>query len=248
MGRSLFGAIAFYTCIPIPHTWTEFTIIARFAVLIGLLIGGILGLIDYSLTFLQIPILTRSALTIISGIIITGGLHLDGVIDTGDGLGVQDENRRLEVMSDSKTGAFGVIAGICLIILKICALSELNNYRWVILILACGWGRWGQIIAIAFYPYLKISGKGAFHKEAIRNIDVILGLGLMLTISGLMGYVINKFIIVLITSIIGIAIAVIIPNWFNHKLGGHTGDTYGAVVEWTEALLLCIISSKAFNL
>ncbi|PHM07277.1 adenosylcobinamide-GDP ribazoletransferase, partial [Nostoc sp. 'Peltigera malacea cyanobiont' DB3992] len=30
--------------------------------------------------------------------------------------------------------------------------------------------------------------------------------------------------------------------WFNHKLGGHTGDTYGAVVEWTEALFLCVLT------
>jgi len=35
----------------------------------------------------------------------------------------------------------------------------------------------------------------------------------------------------------------VIGAWFNHKLGGHTGDTYGAVVEWTEALLLCLHST-----
>ncbi len=40
----------------------------------------------------------------------------------------------------------------------------------------------------------------------------------------------------------GIAIAISVGAWFNHKLGGHTGDTYGAVVEWTEALFLCVMT------
>jgi adenosylcobinamide-GDP ribazoletransferase len=41
----------------------------------------------------------------------------------------------------------------------------------------------------------------------------------------------------------GSVISVVTAAWFNYKLGGHTGDTYGAVVEWTEALFLCVISS-----
>jgi adenosylcobinamide-GDP ribazoletransferase len=40
----------------------------------------------------------------------------------------------------------------------------------------------------------------------------------------------------------GSAVAILTGAWFNHKLGGHTGDTYGAVVEWTEALLLCLLA------
>jgi adenosylcobinamide-GDP ribazoletransferase len=39
------------------------------------------------------------------------------------------------------------------------------------------------------------------------------------------------------------AIALLIPAWFNHQLGGHTGDTYGAVVEWTEALFLVLLTA-----
>ncbi|MBU6345769.1 MAG: adenosylcobinamide-GDP ribazoletransferase, partial [Cyanobacteria bacterium REEB494] len=53
----------------------------------------------------------------------------------------------------------------------------------------------------------------------------------------------GNFVLVLFTLIIGNIISFIVPAWFNHKLGGHTGDTYGAVVEWTEALFLCCMSS-----
>jgi adenosylcobinamide-GDP ribazoletransferase len=238
--RSLFGAIAFYTCVPIPYSWTNFEAIARFAPVVGLLIGGLLALLDQGLSWLEMPIFTRSVLIILVGIFITGGLHLDGVLDSADGLAVQDENKRLQVMTDSNAGAFAVMAGVCLILLKTASLTDLDQQRWLILILAAMWGRWGQIVAIALYPYLKPTGKGAFHKEAIKTLDIYLGLGLILTINIMYFWLLNQHIIpLLLLNSGGIAIAILTGKWFNQKLGGHTGDTYGAVVEWTEALFLC---------
>ncbi|WP_375340719.1 adenosylcobinamide-GDP ribazoletransferase [Okeania sp. SIO2C9] len=240
----LSAGIAFYTCLPIPHTWNlDFNGIARFAPLIGLIVGGILGLIDLGLQILGMPILTRSAVAIISGITLTGGLHLDGVMDTADGLAVPDQKRRLEVMSDSATGAFGAMAAIALLLLKITALTDLDSDRFLILMGVAGWGRWGQLVAIARYPYLKPTGKGAFHKEAKYSIwDFLQSLLLLLSISGIQ-ILLNpeSWLVASGMAIGGIAIALLTGAWFNRCLGGHTGDTYGAVVEWTEALLLCVL-------
>ncbi|NEP87845.1 MAG: adenosylcobinamide-GDP ribazoletransferase [Okeania sp. SIO2C2] len=240
----LSAGIAFYTCLPIPHTWNlDFNGIARFAPLIGLIVGGILGVIDLGLQILGMPILTRSAVAIISGIILTGGLHLDGVMDTADGLAVPDQKRRLEVMSDSATGAFGAMAAIALLLLKITALTDLDSDRFLILMGVAGWGRWGQLVAIARYPYLKPTGKGAFHKEAKYSIwDFIQSLLLLVSLSGIQ-ILLNpeSWLVASGMAIGGIAIALLTGAWFNRCLGGHTGDTYGAVVEWTEALLLCLL-------
>src|SRR4028118_492718 len=183
---SLIGAVTFYTCIPIPAGWAlEFRGIARWAPIIGLLIGGILGILDAGLQQLGVPVLTRSALVIVSWIALTGGLHLDGVMDTADGLAVQDRQRRLEVMADSATGAFGAMAAIALLLLKTAALTDIEAYRWLALMMSAGWGRWGQVVAIAFYPYLKPTGKGAFHKQAIRTPqDTLLGLVFLLGFCG----------------------------------------------------------------
>jgi adenosylcobinamide-GDP ribazoletransferase len=170
-GAALAAAIAFYTCLPIPTNWTlAFRGMARFAPLIGLMIGGLLGLLDLGLQQLGMPVLTRSALVIVAGIALTGGLHLDGAMDTADGLAVQDPQRRLEVMSDSLTGAFGAMAAIALLLLKTAALTELESYRWLALMAAAGWGRWGQLVAIISYPYLKPTGKGRFTKNQPRMI------------------------------------------------------------------------------
>nr|WP_199297991.1 adenosylcobinamide-GDP ribazoletransferase [Trichocoleus sp. FACHB-40] len=240
------GAIAFYTCIPLPAGWTlEFQRIARHAPLVGLLIGALLSLCDVCWQQLGVPVLTRSALVVVMGIAITGGLHLDGAMDTADGLAVQDPSRRLEVMTDSATGAFGAIAAIALILLKTAALTDIESNRWLALMAVAGWGRWGQVVAIARYPYLKPSGKGAFHKEFIRAPqDILLGLVLLVLLSGLQLIVSpTRPLLAVIMAVAGCLIALLTGAWFHQQLGGHTGDTYGAVVEWTEALLLCLITT-----
>lgn len=247
LGLNIAAAVTFYTCIPIPGTQNlDFRGVARLAPVVGLIIGGLLGLVDAGLRlFLGIPALTASALVVASWIALTGGLHLDGAMDTADGLAVQDPQRRLQVMADSATGAFGAMAAIALLLLKTAALTDLVSYRWLALMAGCGWGRWGQQVAIARYPYLKPTGKGAFHKAAIRSaLDVLPGLLLLLGLSGLQILLdSDRFWSAVGMALGGGAIAFLTGAWFNHQLGGHTGDTYGAVVEWTEALLLCLLTA-----
>jgi len=242
---SLIGAVTFYTCIPIPADCPmEFRRIARWAPLMGLLIGGLLGIFDLALQQVGVPTLTRSALIIASWIAITGGLHLDGVMDTADGLAVLDKERRLAVMTDSATGAFGAMAAIALLLLKTSALTDIETNRSLALMAAAGWGRWGQVMAIAFYPYLKPTGKGAFHKQAMRQPeDALFGLVFLLILCSVPVVLRGMWWVGLEMAIGGSAIAYLTGVWFNRQLGGHTGDTYGAVVEWTEALFLCLFTS-----
>lgn len=242
----LAASVIFYTSIPLPNLdELDFRGVARFAPSVGLLIGGILGLWDAGMNYLGMPVLTRSALVVSVWVAITGGLHLDGAMDTADGLAVGDPDRRLEVMADSATGAFGAMAAIAILLLKTTALTDMPENRWLVLMAACGWGRWGQQLAIARYPYLKPTGKGAFHKQAIRSYkDVLPGLLLLISLSALLLLIDKKRLFLALGMIIaGSAIATLTGAWFNHKLGGQTGDTYGAVVEWTEALFLCVMTT-----
>lgn len=231
-------------------TWTlDFQTVAQFAPVIGLLLGGLLGGLDQGLSIAGLPSLTRSALIVALWIALTGGLHLDGAMDTADGLAVTDPQRRLQVMADSATGAFGAMAGLVLVVLKTTALSDVEQWRWLFLLSACGWGRWAQQVAIARYAYLKPTGKGAFHKAALPSPGYTLPSLLLLLGLSAVPLIIPLFVshtpspsilLPLIMGLGGMAIALLLPAWFNHKLGGHTGDTYGAVVEWTEALFLVL--------
>ncbi len=244
----LAAAIAFYTVLPVPQRWMgDFQQVARWVVVVGVLLGGLLAGLDWGLGWLGMPLLTRSAVVVAAWVAVTGGLHLDGAMDTADGLAVQDPTRRLAVMADSATGAFGAIAAALILVIKTCALSDLTPDRWLIFITVLGWARWGQLVAIARYPYLKPTGKGAFHKQAVRSLRNTLPsfcLLVMLSATPLLLHMLHNqswwlgVPLALGLSLGGGAIAWLTGVWFNRQLGGHTGDTYGAVVEWTETLLL----------
>ncbi|MDJ1183617.1 adenosylcobinamide-GDP ribazoletransferase [Roseofilum casamattae] len=233
------GAIVFYTCIPLPQSWPlEFAGIARIAPIIGIFIGGILGAIDAGLCVLGMPDPARSALIVTFWIGITGGLHLDGAMDTADGLATQDKERQLEVMSDSATGAFGAIAVAVILLLKTTAFLSLSTRHISIPIAVAGWARWGQLWAIFRYPYLKPTGKGAFHKKDVQSYtDILPSFSVLWTIAGIEIVLNPQMYIELLALTVGwMAIAIGTAHWFHRQLGGHTGDTYGAVVEWTETL------------
>jgi adenosylcobinamide-GDP ribazoletransferase len=240
--RQFAAAMVFYTCLPLPPSWPyDFRGIARYAPLVGLVIGGLLGIGDGLLVGLGVPLGARSALVIVIWLGLTGGLHLDGAMDTADGLAVMAPERRLQVMADSRSGAFGVMAAIALLGLKLMALVDLHQGRWFVLMAAAAWGRWGQVVAIARYPYLKPEGKGAFHKtHAHPRVDWILGWGSIVGLS-LVAATLGQLSWLLVVGVAlgGMVLAISTAAWFHRQLGGHTGDTYGAVVEWTEALLLC---------
>jgi adenosylcobinamide-GDP ribazoletransferase len=239
----LAGAILFYTRLPLPPGWhPSFEGIAALAPLVGVAIGGLLTLGDWGLQALGVTSLLRSGLVVGLWIWITGGLHLDGAMDTADGLAVMDPQRRLEVMADSRTGAFGTMVAIAIVGLKTLALADLTTGRDLLFLMVPLWGRWGQVIAIARYPYLKAEGKGALHKAGLRlPQDLLPGPLIALIFYAPYGWLHpeqTQFMVALFLS--GMTLAMIIPAWFNRQLGGHTGDTYGAVVEWIETLLLCI--------
>jgi len=239
------AAIAFYSTLPMPLRWCkDFRWAARWVVAVGLVLGSILTSLDFGLSWLGMSSLPRSSLVVAVWVGLTGGLHLDGAMDAADGLAVQDPSRRLAVMADSATGAFGAMSAIIILLLKTSALNDLNQSRWLILVLVMGWSRWGQMVAIARYPYLKPTGKGAFHHHAVHSVRDTIPSGLILQVLSGMTLLIHGpqwwlgVPLALGLMILGPGVAYVIGAWFNHQLGGHTGDTYGAVVEWTESLLL----------
>ena len=242
---SLSSSVIYYTIVPLPPQWTNnWSRIARWCPIVGILIGLLLALVNVLLDFWQMPNLTSKTLIVAIWVAITGGLHLDGVMDAADGLSVTDPLRRLEVMKDSATGAFGAIAAIIVLLLKTVSLSEVSLPLWLVIISAAGWARWGQVWAIAFYPYLRETGKGSFHQENLRlPQDILLGLFVLICFSGFWFTVASLSWLQVGTIVMGnMAIALLTGYWFNKQLGGHTGDTYGAVVEWSEALILCFLT------
>ncbi|AFY70222.1 cobalamin-5'-phosphate synthase [Thalassoporum mexicanum PCC 7367] len=253
--RKFLAALLFYTNLPLPATIAadpaklDFLGIAAYAPIIGIGLGAILSLLDDGLVWViawrdlgESMLLLRSAVLILALLWLTGGLHLDGAMDTADGLAVTDPQRRLEVMADSHTGAFGVMAAIAILMLKTIALAQINQLRGWVLIVVLAWARWGQLRSIAAYAYLKPAGKGKFHKDSIKPWQPWLLFALLGVFFAIAAVLTQQFWLILPINLISVAIAWLVGAWFNHQLGGHTGDTYGAVVEWSEALILVLVA------
>ena len=108
--RDLAGAWVFYSVLPgWPWPVPRFERIARFAPWIGAVIGGLMAALWLLLSALNWPPVAIAPAVLALGLWLTGGLHLDGLMDTADGLGA-GHSRCLEAMDDSRVGASGVQA------------------------------------------------------------------------------------------------------------------------------------------
>ncbi len=243
---SFFGAVIFYTSLPLPKFLPiNFCKIALWLPFIGMILACILTVFGLILDFMGFSPLTKSVLILSVWLYLTGGLHFDGVIDTGDGWGVQgDGKKRLEVMQDSRVGAYGLMSGIIVILLKIAAISEVSVPLWWGLMVAMSWARWGQLGAIALYPYAKEEGKGIFLKKELNlPLDGFIGSLFMVLMAIIPFFLLNHSWIEILSTMIISATITLVTGWLLQKpFSGHTGDTYGATVEWSEALILCYLT------
>ena len=179
--KKILYALRFMTVIPIPYKQDEdMTAVARSLAwfpLVGALIGTVLwGTARLFLLFLS-P-LTSAFLVTASSLILTGGLHLDGLSDLADGLGGgTDRERRLEIMKDSRIGAFGALALIVFLILKGLFFSELLQNlpaeELFLLILPPLWARSFAVIIIKSFPTARPGEWGIFSRktpEPVRSL------------------------------------------------------------------------------
>lgn len=215
--------------------------------LAGLVIGGLSALGFYLLSFL-LPKPLTVWLTIGLLVFLTGGLHLDGLADTMDGLACRGTKEKvLEVMRDSRVGAFGVMGLILFIGAKYLALDQISNPMIPSsLILTTVIGRSSMILVCYRSSYARSTGGLA--KPFTEN------LGLREMILSLVSAFGIAFLLMGVTGVVvffGIGLFSLgYRHFFIKKLGGVTGDILGAANELAEllCLLVLVILEKMGNL
>ncbi len=247
--RDLAGAWVFYSVLPAwPAIAPRFERIARFAPLIGLVLGALQALL-WLLSEGPLPAGARVALVMAVGLALSGGLHHDGALDTADGLAAGP--RALEAMQDSRVGAAAVQAALQLALLRAAGLLCLATAAaWVgalALVWTCFWGRVAPLLAMQRYPYLRqapaAAGSAGFHRRHWRGLPrellpaLLAGL-LLLALSAALAP--GQPLVPVGLALAGLPPALLMPWWLGRRLGGHSGDSYGACVEWSEVLALLV--------
>ena len=228
-------ALQFLTVVPplvrrLP-TIPELGAAEAFFPLVGLLLG--LGLVGLDLLLSgQLQSGVRDVILVATLAAATGALHLDGVVDTFDGVFARgDPEARLQVMRDPRAGAFGVAALICLLLLKVAALGALpDQLRAAALVLGPCLGRWAIVQATWTFPYARRDGLGRDFKDGIRAGHAALGAAWAAAAAV---WLVGASGLVLVGAVAGLVWAV--GRLLVARLGGLTGDTYGALCEVVEA-------------
>jgi adenosylcobinamide-GDP ribazoletransferase len=209
---------------------------AIFFPVIGLMLGSILALVNFLLEpFASAGLLSVILVSILA--FVTRGLHLDGVGDTFDGLGAGgDRDRVLSIMDDSHTGVFGLIAIVLVLFLKIHALESMDVDRWRALLAAPILGRWAMVLL----GYRSKAGKDGLGSNLIDHLTTKhLLLATFLTLL-LVAAILRGSGIVMMAWVAVFTIAS--KHYFNRRLGGVTGDTFGAVGELSETSVMVLLA------
>jgi adenosylcobinamide-GDP ribazoletransferase len=209
---------------------------AIFFPVIGLMLGSILALVNFLLEpFASAGLLSVILVSILA--FVTRGLHLDGVGDTFDGLGAGgDRDRVLSIMDDSHTGVFGLIAIVLVLFLKIHALESMDVDRWRALLAAPILGRWAMVLL----GYRSKAGKDGLGSNLIDHLTTQhLLLATFLTLL-LVAAILRGSGIVMMAWVAVFTIAS--KHYFNRRLGGVTGDTFGAVGELSETSVMVLLA------
>lgn len=211
--------------------------------LVGFILGGLLCAV-YAVARLLWPPVVACGLLVCAWIFLTAGLHLDGLMDTFDGLGVRgDRERRLAVMKDSRMGAHGVQAGVLLVLLKVLALWSLAGSGMMLpaLLVAPTAGRAAMVVLMS-------AGRYARPKGGLGGLFVN-GTGLSHALAALLQLVPLCFIALQWAALPLLAVLVVLTLgmhvYFASAFGGVTGDLLGAACELQELAAFLVLAALA---
>jgi len=259
--RAAAAAFQFLSRLPLP-LHMEYTVdVFRRSTVYYPVVGAVIGVLLSSAAWIfgqLLPPLPAAAVLLAVWVALTGGLHLDGLMDTADGiLSHRPREQMLEIMKDSRSGAMGVMVCVLYLVMKLSLLSALLSARgtpflWL-LPLVPAWSRWWMTAGMACWPYARANGGlgGFFRGVGARHVAAGAAIALALTLAAAAwssrGW----------TSGPGHAAAIFLPLalpaaaagsgclvavYCSSKLGGLTGDVYGAMNEAVELALLLVLA------
>ncbi len=218
--------------------------------LVGLVLGSISFVIIYLISLISFISLSPSLYAILAMLIdvfITGAIHIDGLADTSDGIfSYQNKERMLEIMKDSCVGTNAVLALIFYFLIKYALLTEIFSIyehaieqTWIFLVIPPIFARLSVLYSCAYFPYARAEGMGKTFVDNTSHSDFI-KIVFFLFISLIFIALFNEAL--LVSLFLSFVLVMILSYCFNKaiekKLGGSTGDTFGALLELTSLLAI----------
>lgn len=237
-------SLSFLTRIPVPGGPAignpSLSQATRFFPLIGFLVGIIGALALWVANWLGLPELAAIIFGLLAIVLVTGGLHEDGLADSCDGLaGGTNVEQRLEIMKDSRIGSFGVLGLMFTIALKLAGLSTFDlGGAALTLFLAAVVSRGALPLFMRYIPNAKQDGLSAdagapgFDRAAISVLITIV----------IAWFCIGFFKMILVFIMLTIA-SILSAIYVKRRIGGQTGDILGAMQQMTEVIVILTLTA-----
>lgn len=205
------------------------------------LVGGIIGSIQWIIYYLliqRLPMVVVAVFVVLTGILLTGALHVDGLGDTCDGFfAFKGKDRIIEIMKDSRIGTYACIALIFDILIRVSSLSCIRDIRAALIIIVAPAISRAALITLAFIgKTAKKTGSGNLFIENVEKKEAIIAVFIAFVISYLLIGI--KEGVILIT--FSLAFTYLFNKFCESKIGGITGDNLGANNELVEMLTLVL--------
>jgi adenosylcobinamide-GDP ribazoletransferase len=250
------ACLRFYSRLPVPrlpgegdpHAAPDFTRVPRMLPLAGLVLAVPGALVLLAAWGLGLGPFLAATLAVATGVLITGALHEDGLADVADGFGGGTTRERcLEIMRDSRIGAYGGVALVLALALRIGALATLldriDARAALALVLAASLSRTAALAPMALLPPARRDGAAAAVGRPGRHALTVAGLltlGLALT-AALLGLPWRGLSAMIPFAALG---ALAVTNLARRRIGGQTGDVIGACQQVAEiAALLGLVAA-----
>ncbi len=220
------AAVSFLTRIPAHDAKRPFELsrTALWFPLVGVLVGALMAGVR-ALAGLGLDPAPATLLALLAAVLITGGFHEDGLADAADGMGAHvSRERRLEIFKDSRVGTYGALAVAFMVAFPLLTLTPLDGGDFLAAALAGHvLGRWSTLPQAWLLPPAAPGGSGS----QVRTSAPVVLLGsaysaaIVLAVCGLGAGALALLVAALVTFLGGL--------YFKLRLGGVSGDTFGAV-------------------
>jgi adenosylcobinamide-GDP ribazoletransferase len=208
---------------------------------VGAAVGALAALVTSAALWLSLPAGVAAALALLTGALLTGGLHEDGLADTADGLlGGQTKERRLEIMKDSRIGSYGTLALLLMTLIRWSALTALITAgpHWAALIAAGALSRAPMAVLIATLPNARGTGLAHLTGQPPRSA-VIAALAIAASFAFL-----STGLTFIPMALAAAATTALLARASQKRIGGQTGDILGASQQLAEAAVLSMAAAS----
>lgn len=248
--KRLIGVIQFMTTIPIPIDTGKDEAFHK-GVIYFPIVGMILGVLYYIIGTISAILFNPyigAVMIIVSEVVLTGGLHLDGLGDTFDGLySYREKERMLEIMKDSRLGTNGLLAIMLVLLLKLGFIYTLleKDFLWMIIVMPVI-ARSMQVVACYKTKTPRERGMGNLFIGKVSTLSLLGTLIISMAIIGGTLYIVGEMttqnvLIQLACSLFLIVGVRVFIKTVYRKIDGITGDVLGCICELTELGYLLII-------